>query len=227
MKHSLLFTTVLLLTSLASMGVQAAEKIRVSVPQFTNRSASGNPHEDGNCYGWYWFRSDLGEAFQERLIASLLKDARYEVLERETLTQIVDNEINLKNGERSSKIRKGLFRRAQYTLVGAVSAFEYCESGSSGGINLGSLIGIGDLDLSAKTKSALVEVEIRAVDTTTGRVVTSATGKGNESSASLDTHGLIRGVNFKGKQFKTSVLGHAIDRAVSQAASEVMAKLAK
>lgn len=216
----------LLMTFLSLANAHGKEAIRVSVPQFTNRSASGNSYEGGNCYGWNWFRADLGEAFQERLISSVLKDSRFRVLERETINKIVDKEINLKNADKTEKIKKGLFQRAQYTLVGTVTIFEYCESGSSGGINLGSLIGIGDVDLSAKTRSALVEVEIRAINTTTGQVVVSAKGKGNESSTTLDTKGLVKGVNFKGNHFKASILGRAIDSAILHASDEVMAKLA-
>lgn len=204
----------------------ATNRIRVSIPQFTNRSATGDMHNASTCYSWSWFRSDLGQAFQERLIAEILKDSRYEVLERETLDHIRDNEINLKNASKTQEIPKDRFKRAQYTLVGTVSAFEYCDGGSSAGINVGSLLGFGDFDLSAVTHSAQVEVDLRAINTTTGKVVASSRGKGNESSTSLGVKGLVKGVSARGEHFKNSVLGKAIDRSILEAANELKEKVA-
>lgn len=213
--------------SFAGNALMASAPIPISVLKFTEKAAVSENSEDG-CYSWYYFGADrLGSAFQERLISELVKDKRFLVLERETIKEVHDNEIELINSHKEAPIEKGHFKKAQYTLVGVVKAFDWCVGGESGRVNVGSLLGIGDLDVGAKRNKAQVTVEIRVIDTKTGKVLQSVSGTGERTSYKLGFGGTIKNVDLGSKAFRNSSLGEAIDEAISEAATKIKKALSE
>jgi curli biogenesis system outer membrane secretion channel CsgG len=201
----------------------AASKIPVSVTQFTNEAASGVNAESGCYYYSYFNPTRLGSALQERLIAELVKDGRFMVLERKTIEKIYYGEHELINSAKSkNKIEKGQFRQAKYTMVGVVKSFELCSGGEGASLDVGRLIGFGSLNVGAKRSKASVEVEIRLIETRTGEVLRSEEGSAEKTSTSLGLSGNIRNVSLSGSQFRNSLLGKAVDEAIRNAASEIL-----
>jgi NAD(P)-dependent dehydrogenase (short-subunit alcohol dehydrogenase family) len=82
----------------------AGKKIPVSVTQFKNRSATS---DTDRCRGWFNY-PELGNAFSERLGFALGKYEKFDVLERETIREILDNEVDLANSGRTRAIEKGV-----------------------------------------------------------------------------------------------------------------------
>lgn len=214
-----------LVLCLAAAPLMAAEKIPVSVTQFTNESAYVNNPEAGCYYYSYFDNSRMGSALQERLVAELVKDGRFQVLERKNIKDIYYGEHELINSHKTKKIEKGHFKQAKYTLVGVVKSFEWCSGGGGAHVNVGKLLGFGNLEVGGKKSNATVEVEIRLIDTKTGEVVGSKSGSAERSSVQMGLNGNIKGVDLGGSQFKNSLLGRAIDEAIRQAASELLGSI--
>lgn len=222
MKKPFLIT---LLGMVAGLSTHATAKIPVSVTQFTNEAAYVNNPEAG-CYHYNFFdQRRIGTALQERLIAELVKDKRLMVLERKNIKDIYYGELELINSHKTKPIEKGKFQQAKYTLVGVVKSFEWCTGGTGASLNVGRLVGIGDLSVGGKKNAATIEVEIRLIDTRTGQVIASETGSSDRSSVELGLKGNIKQVDFGGSQFKNSLLGRSIDEAIRDAASDILSEI--
>jgi curli biogenesis system outer membrane secretion channel CsgG len=222
MKKSFLVALVGILTGLST---QALAKIPVSVTAFTNEAAYVNNPEAG-CYHYNFFdQRRIGTALQERLVAELVRDKRLMVLERKNIKDVYYGELQLINSHKTKQIEKGKFQQAKYTLVGVVKSFEWCTGGTGASLNVGRLVGIGDLSVGGKKNTATIEVEIRLIDTRTGEVIASESGSSDRSSVELGLKGNIRSVDFGGSQFKNSLLGKAIDEAIHDAASDILGEI--
>lgn len=198
-------------------GATADAATPVSVTRFENKAGTPGCDKD-----WWWWRDHLGSAFQEMLITTLSKSEAVEVLERETIKEIFEGEHELPNSENASPLERGQFRKARYTFVGSVSEYEYCASDMGGGVNIGALAG-WDLPVAVKMNkaSAKVAVDIRMIDTVTGRIVKSVRAEGDASDGAL---GLDLGVADFAAAKKTPV-GHAARAAIEKAAKDLLAAL--
>ena len=213
----------LILTIVLFLGVPllASPVVPISVTQFTADAAVSGDGEEG-CYYWTYFGPDhLGSAFQERLIAEMVKDKRFQVLERKTINEIYSGEFKLQNSEKEKPIEKGHFKKAEYTLVGVVKSFAWCTGGEEAGVNVGQIIGFGDLNVGGRRNKAEVVVEIRIIEVKTGKVVDSVTGTGERTNFTMGVDGLIKKASFKTKKFQNSPIGQAIDEAINQAANKI------
>lgn len=169
-----IFFSTLTLTALLSFTTHAAT-IPVSVTAFKNKVGSSGCAEDWNYWGEH-----LGSAFQEMLITELVKrEGRFEILEREQIRDIYNGEHELVNSEESDiRLQKKKFKKARYTFVGSVSEYEYCASSNSGDVQLpiGGLF--GSVGVKFSKKNAKVRIDLRVIDTVTGRVVASVMSEG-------------------------------------------------
>lgn len=208
-------SVLLLLTLFAAANAEAATP--VSVTRFENKASSPGCDKD-----WWWWRDHLGSAFQEMLITTLNKSENVEVLERETIKEIFDGEHELINSEEDQSLARGKFRKARYTFVGSVSEYEYCASDMGGGVNIGVLAG-WDLPVAVKMNraSAKVAVDIRVIDTVTGRIVKSVRAEGEASDTGM---GVDLGVADFAAAKKTPV-GQAARAAIEKAAKDLLAAL--
>ena len=79
----------------ASLGFCAENVTTVSVTKFTNKAASSGV-DNQNCQSLEVLWTNLGDAFADVLIEKLESSPRIEVMEREMLSDIYDQEVNLK-----------------------------------------------------------------------------------------------------------------------------------
>ncbi len=209
----------------ASAGTAPAEaKVQVSVAKFKDKTASGASVGPG-CHGFYLWADRLGSAFSDLLVEHLGSDPRLEVMERDAIREIYDNEVALMNSEEDTSVQRGKFQRAKIAFVGVVDGFEYCEGGGAGGLNVGRLLGVGDITPVMKKSHASVSVLIRAVDTTTGKVLAQARAKKKQSRKSLGLAVEVSSIDAGVATFDQTPLGEIIREAVQEAGSGVLAKL--
>lgn len=195
--------------------------IPISVTRFQGDAALSGDDEVG-CYYWSYFGPDrLGAAFQERLIADLVKDKRFTVLERQTLPAIYSNEFKLPNAEKTKPIPKGHFERARFTLVGVVKSFAWCTAGEGAGVNVGAIFGFGDMNIGGRRNKAEVSVEVRVIDVKSGKVIDSVTGTGERTNFTVAADGIVKKVSFNSKKFKNTPIGEAIDEAIGEASRKI------
>jgi curli biogenesis system outer membrane secretion channel CsgG len=200
----------------------SSPKIPVSVSAFENKSATSYS-PDSSCHYWGWF-SNLGEAFGELLIESLHSYPKFEVLERQQIQRIYENEVDLVNSD-DKTLKKGGFKKARITFVGVVDGFEFCEGSTGGSLDVGSLLGLGNITPSVRKSQAAVSLLLRAIDTASGRVLATSRSKKTQSSTSLGLDFSVEGVSAQGNDFKQSMLGETIREAIDEATSELVRKL--
>jgi hypothetical protein len=159
----------------------------------------------------------------DQLITVLSETGKYDVMEREHLRKMYDQEHELINADKETELTKNKFKTAQYSIAGAVTAFEYCEKGGGGGLNVGKLVGIGSMRVGGKYAQAKVVMDLRVINTTTGQVMKSVRAEGDVSRAKLGVDGFVKGVDFDSEGFSSTPLGEATREALEDA----VIKLAK
>ena len=212
-----LMATTLVLTA------NAEAKIKVTVSKFTDKTARSSCTDE---YREYWDRH-LGIAFQEMMLTELMGIDSIEVLDRENIKNMHEQEFNLLNSEEAVTRERGKFKSADIAFVGAVTQFEFCAKKSGASIDVGKIIGFGSLKLGQKGSGAKVVVDIRAVDVRTGAVIASVKGIGvtNNDGYSLDLD--VGGLDFDLNTEKNSPLGKASTEAIENATDKLIGKLRK
>ena len=215
----IIFALILNLTTLPALA-----SVPVSVLQFKNKVGDMSCNQD-----WYWWNDHLGTAFQEMLITELASDSRIELLERETIRDIYDGEVNLINSENSTHtIEKGQFTKAKYTVVGSVSEYEYCAEKSKVGVGVTQVLGLlgasgaayeamGSSDISYSNANAKVVVDVRLIDTRSGKIVKSVKAEGRAKRNKFKLTGDL--INFE--DAKNTPVGEAARNAIEKAAQEL------
>jgi curli biogenesis system outer membrane secretion channel CsgG len=204
----------------------ALAKTRLSIVEFDDKSSRGGGDSDG-CYREWWYGDTrIGSAFKEILIEQLMKEGKYEVLEREHIQKVYDNEHTLVNSQNAMKPKKGNFKVAQYTLAGTVEEFQYCAGGGGAHFDIGSLVGVPELGVGMKSTSAHVKVHIRLIDVETGEILSTKNGVGDTSSHKVGIDLEVQpGAAFSVGGFKNSSLGEAVTKAITKAAGDLIKEI--
>lgn len=196
----------------------ASTAVPVSITKFTNQAGSSNCRLQ-----WDWWERYLGNGLREMLAGELTKSGKVELYERETIGDIYEGEHNLVNSGEDKSLARGKFRKAKYTLVGAVTDFEYCAHSKGGSVNVGGIarmfgVPAPDLSIGGRGATATIEIRLRIIDTTTGRVVKTiqAEGSARDSSFQLDTD--LGGY----EEQSNSPMGKSAKEAIEKAAAEAL-----
>lgn len=226
MKNAILYFIVVV-----TIGTAANASVPVSVLSFKNKIGNITCQSD-----WEWWRDHLGSAFKDMLLTELGKNDNISLLERENIEAINDRELNLVNSEKSAhKIEKGHFTKAKYTIVGAVSSYEYCADKRK--INVGvsqvaSFIGLNGLagevantvdDVGISNAHAKVVIDVRVIETQTGRIIKTVKAEGDAKRSNFKVRGTLGGYS---DAMETPV-GEAARNAIEKAATEILPSLTK
>lgn len=220
----IVFSATLAIPSALAAESAAGAPVRVSVAKFTDKTASGTTSGEG-CHSYSILAERLGNAFSDLLVERLQANPHLEVLERDAIGVIYDKEVALMNSEEDESIKRGKFQKAKISFIGVVDAFEYCQSGSGVSLDVGRLFGFGSIKPSLKASKAMVSVMIRAVDTTTGRVLATSRSKKEQSKNSFGLSADVENIDFAAAGFKQSALGEVIREAITEAGGEILKKL--
>jgi curli biogenesis system outer membrane secretion channel CsgG len=200
---------------------QAQANTPVSITKFKSKvdSVSCNHH-------WDWWRDHLGDAFKEMLADELVKSGKVELYERETIKDIYSDEHELVNSDEDVSLKKGKFKKAKYTFVGAVTEYEFCADKKGGSVNVGglaSLFGtpVPDFEIGLAKATAKIAVDIRLIDTETGRVVKTAKGTGIREMNDFNVGTEVLDYSSA----SNTPMGEASREAIAQAAKELVRNL--
>ncbi len=195
---------------------KSTHRIRIAVSSFSENSGSST------CGPWLWNRDWMGDDFRDQLTTELAKLGKFEILERKNIEKVYEQEHRLINADPKLALTKNKFRTAQYSIMGNVTAFELCADGAGGAVDVGSLIGIGSLEVGVKKQNAKAVINIRIVDATTGEVIHSfvAEGKAASASGSISAE-FLRNLRFSSSAFQKTPLGLAAQEALKKAAEEI------
>jgi len=180
---------------------------------------------------------DVGRGISDLLVRHLVQDGTYSVIERQAMSKIL-GEQNFSNSNRAdanSAARIGKLLGVDAIIVGSITQFgndnKHTNVGG-GGYGLGRF-GIGGVGHS-KSK-AVVQVDARIVDIDTAEILGVASGKGESSRESTSLLGAGGGwsgggggaVDFGSSDFQQTIMGEAVNQAVVQMTSELVADAPK
>ncbi len=180
---------------------------------------------------------DVGKGIADLLVRHLVQDGTYSVIERKNIDKVL-GEQNFSNSDRAdatSAAKIGRLLGVDAIIVGSVTQFGNDTKNTNIGGGGGGWIGYGIGGFSHKKSKAIVQVDARIVNIDTAEILAVATGKGEssrESTSLLGGGGSWSGwgggnVDFGSSDFQQTILGEAVNAAVNQMSTEIIADNSK
>ncbi len=180
---------------------------------------------------------DVGKGISDLLVRHLVEDGTYSVIERKAMDKIL-GEQNFSNSNRAdanSAAKIGKILGVDAIIVGSVTQFGNDNQNTKVGGGGGGWGGFGVGGFSHKKSKAVVQVDARLVNIDTAEIMGVASGKGESSRESTSLlgggsnwHGFGGGaVDFGSSDFQQTILGEAVNQAVVQMSSELVADNSK
>ena len=139
----------------------AAQRMVVSVGKFETNIQGGSEDANGNFSGTV--DSQQIETLRTRIQNRVVGTRKFEVTERQQLKQLLAEltlaDSGVTNGDDAGAPRSGMLKAAVYTLYGSILSWNFVER--DGGAN----------GVSAKTKRARIELQLKIADVETGKIL--------------------------------------------------------
>lgn len=181
---------------------------------------------------------DVGKGIADILVDRLVTDGAYSVIERKELDKIL-GEQNFANSDRadaSSAAKIGRVLGVDAIIIGSITQFgsDDKKTDIGGGGVSGRLSRYGLGGVSRSKASAVVQITARMIDTSTAEILASVQGRGEESkngTGILGSGGSYGGaaagaLDMKSKNFRETILGAAVNKAVTEVANGLNQKAA-
>lgn len=221
--------TLMLFVTVSS--AQSPRKVRIAVMDFDYATVQS--------YSSAMFGSniDVGKGITDLLIAQLVKNGTYSIIERAALDKLMA-EQNFSNSQRadpSSAARLGKLLGVDAIIVGSVTQFGNETKKTNIGGGGGGWHGYGLGGVGHSKSNANVGVTARIVNVDTGEILAIAEGAGTSSRSStslLGGGGNWSGwgngaVDFGSSNFQETIIGEATKMAVDKLTSDVIADAPK
>lgn len=154
-------------------------KARIAVNKFFNKSARGH--------------GQIGQGMSDMLTSALFRSNRFIVLDRTDMGATLDEQDLGASGriKQETVAPIGQMEGAELLVTGSVTAFHPNASGGMGGVGLPT--GGGFLGVGGSGKQAYMTIDIKVVDTRTGRIVSAATVEGKSQNFTGGVGAIIGG----------------------------------
>lgn len=228
MKSKLWLSALLLLTSVLSAAPPAAAasaspRKRIAIMDF----------DFGTVSRWWSGDWDVGKGISDLVVTNLVKDGTYSVVERKRLAEVLGEQDLGKGGRTDPKAaaQAGKVLGVQAIIVGSVTQFGFDDKsikvGGAGGLLGGAFGGLG---LGKKKSKAIVVVDARMIDTTTGEILAVATGKGESKRESFSGFGAggaggafgAAGIDMGSSNFQQTIVGEATRKCIEELSAELI-----
>ncbi len=151
---------------------------------------------------------DLGSGVTDMLINELVKSGRYLVIDQ---TKAASADIEREKSIAGAQAASGAALQPQYKVTGAITEFRWNQSSLSQSL-------LSNYQRHEEGLGALVRVDVKIVDISTGQIWRSASavgeGKGKATAMSI-------GTKFNSNSFKACPLGEAVRNAVSNCVATI------
>lgn len=141
--------------------------------------------EDKTEHTWHWWGGKgVGDGMADMLTTTLVKSGRYRVFERKQIEAALSEQRLGTSGivTQESAAKTGKMIGAEFAIIGAVTEFGY-KKRSTGGLLKAAGVGGG-----VSQTTAVVGVDVRFVNTTTGEVVKAESIRKQKSAMGLDVN---------------------------------------
>ena len=180
---------------------------------------------------------DIGKGISDLLVRNLVKDGTYSVIERKAMDKIL-GEQNFSNSDRAnpqSAAKIGKILGVDAIVVGSITQFGNETRTRTSAVAGGGWGWIWRRRRWHKSSKAVVVVDARLVNIDTAEIMGVATGKGESSRESTSLlgggggwHGWGGGaVDFGSSDFQQTIIGEAVNAAVTQMTTELVADNSK
>ena len=180
---------------------------------------------------------DIGRGIADLLVRHLVQDGTYSVIERQAMSKILA-EQNFSNSDRAnpnSAAKIGKILGVDAIIVGSVTQFGGENQNTKVGGGGGGWGGYGLGGFSHKKSKAICVVDARIVNIDTAEIMGVADGKGESSRESTSMlggggnwHGWGGGaVDFGSSDFQQTIIGEAVNAAVTQMSAGIVADAPK
>lgn len=176
---------------------------------------------------------DIGKGISDMLIDRLVNDGTYRVIERNQIDKIL-NEQNFSNSNRadpSTAAKIGHILGVDAVIVGDITQFGRDDQSKNVGGMLGKWgSGYGLGGVGTHSAKAVVAVTARLIDTSTGEILASATGKGESKRSGTNLLGGGAGsggygagaAGMNSSNFAQTIIGEATTQAVTELAQSLV-----
>lgn len=176
---------------------------------------------------------DVGKGISDLTVKYLVQDGTYSVIDRKAMDKILA-EQNFSNSDRAnptSAAKLGKLLGVDAIIVGSVTQFGNDTKNTNIGGGGGGWGGYGVGGFGHKKTKAIVAVDSRIINIDTAEIMAVAEGKGESSRESTSLlgggsnwHGFGGGaVDFGSSDFQQTILGEAVNAAVKQMSTELIA----
>lgn len=175
--------------------------------------------------GLHW---DNGEAMGAMLSEALMATGRFIVVERAELGDLITEQDLGAEGRTTPQTaaKIGQMLGASILVMGTVTQFEEQAASKSGGVGV-PVPGIGSVNLGGGKTTAYVKVNLRLVDTSTGKILSTHNADGTASGKSKGGGAYIKGFNLHGSTERKTPLGQAAQDAIDQAVEHIISVMSK
>jgi curli biogenesis system outer membrane secretion channel CsgG len=210
-------------------GSQAQQKKRVAVMNFDYATVQSSVAQI------FGTNQDIGKGIADMLVDKLVNDGTYSVIERKALDKILA-EQNFSNSDRAdpnSAAKIGKVLGVDAIIIGSITQFGRDDKKiSAAGTGLSSISGrFGLGGLSKNDSKAVVAITARLINTDTGEILISGTGKGESNRSGTNLLGAgggskigAGGLDMSSSNFANTILGEATRAAVNDTAQQLEAK---
>jgi curli biogenesis system outer membrane secretion channel CsgG len=195
-------------------------RTRLSLVDFENKVERSSCHRS-----WFDFGTGLGSGYREMLLNRLVQENKFEILERQTIKRIYSEEHNLINSSKTASPESGQFKKAHYTIAGAITEFELCEAGAGGSVDVGRMIGIGRMKIGGGGARAKVALDVRVIDVETGEIIASVRGEGSRTEKKFNIDAFMKRTDFDIKAAQKTPLGAAMREALENAVKQLVPRI--
>ena len=223
---SLLFPVVFFVSAAVLSGQATSRKARIAVMDFDYATVQTSTS------ALFGSNVDVGRGVTDLLIAGLVKNGAYSIIERQALDKIMA-EQNFNNSQRAdptSAARLGKLLGVDAIIVGSVTQFGNETKNRNIGGGGGNWGGFGVGGIGRSKSNANVGLTARIVNVETGEILAIAEGSGTSarSSTSLlgnggNWHGWGGGhTDFGSSDFQQTIIGEATKQAVDNLTTQVV-----
>ncbi len=156
---------------------------------------------------------DTGAALSAMLSESLMATGKFIVVERTEVDSLLGEQNLGADGRTTSQTaaKMGNMLGTSILVMGTVTQFESNAASSSGGV------GFKGVRVGGGKTTAYVKINIRLVDTSTGRILSTHNADGTATGKSKSGGANIGGASISGSQSKQTPIGQAAQDAIDQA----------
>ena len=217
-----LLSNAILLVVFTSLSLAASDKKRVAILDF----------EFGTVQKWWEGNWDIGKGISDLLVDKLVNDGTYSIIERKKLDTVM-TEQNFSNSNRadsSSAAKVGKVLGVNGMVVGSITQFGIEKKNMSIGGIAGRFRKFGGGKFGKNKGKATVAVTARIIDTNTGEILASKTGKGESQRSGMMLGGMgaggggfgAGGISMGSSDFRETILGEAVHAAVDDLAKQLI-----